>query len=77
VFHSYWWEITHLLKKRGNPMQDKGKEDLKMKIEGEGLVCDCGGKVYEVGKGDIEKQPNYNKYFEYLECPRCKKVYYL
>jgi uncharacterized protein with PIN domain len=65
------------VKRKGNPMQDEGKEDLKREIEGKGLVCDCGGKVYEVGKGDIEKQPNYNKYFEYLECPRCKKVYYL
>ena len=46
-------------------------------IESNGLVCDCGEKIYEVGKGTIEKQPNYNKYFDYLECPRCKKLYYL
>jgi uncharacterized protein with PIN domain len=58
-------------------MQKESREDLKKQIEITGLVCDCGEKVYEVGKGSIEKQPNYNKYFEYLECPRCKKVYYL
>jgi uncharacterized protein with PIN domain len=59
------------------PMQKESREDLKKKIESEGLVCDCGEKVYEAGKGAIEGQPNYNKYFDYLECPKCKKLYYL
>lgn len=58
-------------------MGREGREDIKRNIEGNGLVCDCGEKIYELGKGAIERQPNYNKYFEYLECPRCKKVYYL
>jgi len=53
------------------------KEDLKRRIEQNGLVCDCGGKVYEVGTGDIEVQSNYNKYYEYLECLKCRKLYYL
>jgi len=57
--------------------QDRKIEDLKKEIEENGLVCDCGAKVYEFGKGPIEDQPNYNKYFEYLECPGCKKLYYL
>ena len=58
-------------------MQKESREDLKKKIESEGLVCDCGEKVYEVGRGAIENQPNYNKYYDYLECPKCKKLYYL
>ncbi len=58
-------------------MQKEGREDIKKKIETEGLVCDCGEKIYEAGKGAIEAQPNYNKYFDYLECPRCKKTYFL
>ena len=58
-------------------MPEIKKEDLKRKIESEGLICDCGEKVYEVGKGAIENQSNYNKYFEYLECPGCKQLYYL
>jgi len=58
-------------------MQKESREDLKKQIESAGLACDCGEKVYEIGKGSIEKQPNYNKYFEYLECPRCKKVFYV
>jgi uncharacterized protein with PIN domain len=58
-------------------MQEESREDIKEQIERIGLVCDCGEKIYEVGKGLIEKQPNYNKYFEYLECPRCRRVYYL
>jgi hypothetical protein len=53
------------------------KEALKGQIEENGLVCDCGEKVYEVGTGDIEVQSNYNKYYEYLECLKCKKLYYL
>ncbi len=53
------------------------KEDLKREIEKNGLLCDCGGKVYEVGTGEIENQPNYNKYYEYLECVKCRKLYYL
>jgi uncharacterized protein with PIN domain len=62
---------------RGFTMEREIREDIKMNIEGNGLVCDCGEKIYEPGTGAIERQPNYNKYFEYLECPRCKKVYYL
>ena len=58
-------------------VKNEGKEDLKRKIEDSGLTCDCGERVYEVGTGAIEKQPNYNKYFEYLECLRCRKLYYL
>jgi len=58
-------------------MQKESREDLKKKIESEGLVCDCGEKVYEVGRGAIENQPNYNKYYDYLECPKWKKLYYL
>lgn len=58
-------------------MEIEVKEGLKRKIEDSGLNCDCGERIYEVGTGAIERQPNYNKYFEYLECPRCKKLYYL
>jgi hypothetical protein len=58
-------------------MEEIKKEELKMEIEKNGLVRDSGGKVYEVGTGAIENQPNYNKYFEYLECTKCKKLYYL
>ncbi len=58
-------------------MQKEGREEIKKKIETDGLVCDCGEKVYEVGKGAIETQSNYNKYFEYLECPRCRKTYFV
>ena len=58
-------------------MENEVKEDLKGKIEGDGLTCDCGERVYGVGTGAIEKQPNYNKYFEYLECPRCHQLFYL
>jgi len=61
----------------GLRMQKESREDIKKQIEKIGLVCDCGEKIFEIGKGSIEEQPNYNKYFEYLECPRCKKVYYL
>jgi len=55
----------------------ESREDIKSNIEGNGLFCDCGEKVYETGKGTIESQQNYNKYFDYLECPRCKKTYFL
>lgn len=65
------------LTKERSVVWKENKEEIKRYIESNGLVCDCGGKVYEVGKGAIENQPNYNKYFEYLECPKCKKVYYL
>ena len=58
-------------------MERENREDIKRNIEGNGLVCDCGQKVYEPGKGAIESQPNYNKYFDYLECPRCRKTYFL
>jgi len=58
-------------------MGNENREDIKRNIEGNGLVCDCGGEVYDPGKGTIESQPNYNKYFDYLECPRCRKTYFL
>jgi uncharacterized protein with PIN domain len=58
-------------------MRKESREDLKRQIETNGLNCDCGEEIYAVGKGAVEEQPNYNKYFEYLECPRCKKIYYL
>ena len=58
-------------------MIKENREDIKKKIESNGLVCGCGGKIYQVGKRTIENQPNYNKYFDYLECPKCKKIYYL
>jgi len=58
-------------------MDKESREDLKKEIEKRGLICDCGEKIYEVGKGPIEEQPNYNKYFEYLECSRCRKIFYL
>jgi uncharacterized protein with PIN domain len=58
-------------------MGKENREDIKRNVEAKGLICDCGAKVYEVGRGVIERQPNYNKYFDYLECPQCKKVYYL
>jgi hypothetical protein len=57
--------------------RDKMKEDLKREIEKNGLFYEWGGKTYEVGTGEIENQPNYNKYYEYLECPKCRKLYYL
>jgi hypothetical protein len=53
------------------------KEDIKRKIESNGLICDCGEKAYVVGTGAIENQPNYNKYFEYLECQKCGRLFYL
>jgi uncharacterized protein with PIN domain len=58
-------------------MENRVREDLKKEIEKSGLKCDCGENVYEVGKGAIEHQANYNKYFEYLKCPQCQKLYYL
>ena len=58
-------------------MGSAAREDLKKEIEKNGLRCDCGEKVYEAGKGIIEHQANYNKYFEYLKCSRCQKLYYL
>ena len=58
-------------------MERESREDIKRNIEVNGLVCDCGEKIYQPGKGAIERQTSYNKYFEYLECPRCKKLYYL
>jgi uncharacterized protein with PIN domain len=58
-------------------MENVAREVLKKEIEKSGLECDCGEKVYEVGKGAIEHQSNYNKYFEYLKCTRCQKLYYL
>ncbi len=58
-------------------MENGAREDLKKEIEKSGLKCDCGEKVYEVGKGAIESQSNYSKYFEYLKCTQCQKLYYL
>jgi len=58
-------------------MQGEAREYIKEEIERKGLVCDCGEKVYIIGTGAIGNQTNYNKYFEYLECFRCRKVYYL
>ena len=58
-------------------MQSETKEDIKRMIETRSLICDCGKKVYRVGTGPIENQLNYNKYFEYLECPKCHKLFYL
>ncbi len=55
----------------------EGKEEIKAKIEENGLVCDCGAQLYIPGSGPLENQPNYNKYFEYLECPACKKPFFL
>jgi hypothetical protein len=39
-------------------MQKENREDIKKRIERNGLICDCGEKIYEVGKGPIEKQAN-------------------
>ncbi len=58
-------------------MGEGKKETLKDVVEREGLVCECGKTVYAAGTGAIEDQPNYNKYFEYLECPNCRKLFYL
>ena len=55
----------------------ESREGIKRDIEASGLTCDCGGKVYEPGKGTIQSQSNYNKYFDYLECPQCRKTYFL
>jgi uncharacterized protein with PIN domain len=68
--------MVYFLNKRGL-MGNEVKEDLKRRIERSGLACDCGERVYKVGAGEIEKQPNYNKYFEYLECLRCQQLFYL
>jgi uncharacterized protein with PIN domain len=59
------------------PMPGRVQEDIKKRIERDGLTCDCGERVYRAGTGAIEGQPNYNRYFEYLECFKCKKLYYL
>ncbi len=58
-------------------MEKTKKEDLKLRIEAEGLRCECGEAVYRAGSDGVEKAPNYNRYFEYLQCPRCRKVFYL
>lgn len=58
-------------------MQSEAKEELKRMIEGSGLTCECGEMVYRVGSGPIENQSNYIKYFEYLECQKCHKLFYL
>lgn len=64
-------------KREVSVMENAVGEDLKKEIEKSGLKCDCGERVYEVGKGAIDRQSNYNKYFEYLRCPQCQKLYYL
>jgi hypothetical protein len=53
------------------------KEDIKRRIERMSLDCDCGERVYAAGTGGIENQLNYNKYFEYLECPRCRRIFFV
>jgi hypothetical protein len=35
-------------------MQKEGREDIKTKIENNGLVCDCGERIYEVGKDRLK-----------------------
>jgi uncharacterized protein with PIN domain len=70
-------ERGFICSQREEGAREMAKEDLKRQIEQNGLVCDCGEKVYEVGTGDIEVQSNYNKYYEYLRCPQCQKLYYL
>ncbi len=59
----------------GKEMTAESKEDIKKKIEKEGLVCECKEIVYKVGSGPIENQPNYNKFSESLECPKCRKQF--
>jgi len=66
-----------MLSKEGFVMVAENREDIKKNIEMNGLACDCGESIYEAGRGAIESQANYNKYFDYLECPRCKKAYFL
>jgi hypothetical protein len=56
-------------------MDMEKRENTKRMIKEKGLVCDCGEKVYPAGAGPIENRPNYNRYFEYLECPKCRKEY--
>jgi hypothetical protein len=58
-------------------MRMEDREDIKRRIESNGLVCGCGERVYEFGRGAIENQSNYNKYFEYLECTKCHNLFYL
>jgi uncharacterized protein with PIN domain len=58
-------------------MEEEMKENLKREIETKGLSCECGERVYRPGMGAIESQPNYNKYFEFIECPKCRKLFYL
>jgi hypothetical protein len=71
------WKTNYYLFSRKVPrMQKEHREVIKKEIESNGLVCDCRVKAFEVGKGTFEKQPNDNKYFDYLECPKCKKLYY-
>ena len=48
---------------KGLLIRDEAKEDIKEKIERDGLVCSCGEKVYDVEKGAVEEQPNYNELF--------------
>ena len=60
----------------------ESREDLKKEAVGVGgsdlrLRKEEREKIYEVGRGAIESQPNYNKYSDYLECPQCKKLYFV
>jgi uncharacterized protein with PIN domain len=59
------------------PMPGGVQKDIKKRIERDGLTCDCGERVYKAGAGAIEGQPHYTRYFEYLECFKCKKLYCL
>ena len=56
-------------------MEMEHRKDIKKMIEEQGLLCDCGEKVYQVGTGPIERQPNYNRFFDFLQCPKCSKEY--
>lgn len=67
---------TLFFDKKEDLMQSEAKEDLKRMIEEASLTCDCGEKIYQVGTGAIENQPNYNKYFEYLECTKCINFFF-
>jgi hypothetical protein len=58
-------------------MKPERKENIKKIIEEKGLKCECGQTVYRVWTDPIEGQPNYNKYFEYLESLNCRRLYYL
>jgi hypothetical protein len=58
-------------------IESAGREGLKKEIKKNGLKCDCGEKVYESVKRAMEHQSNHNRYFKYLRCTQCQKLYYL